>query len=82
MVKFYAAYCGHCRKMIPAYDALADNLRELVDIAAIDCAVSSNAATCGKYHVEGYPTLKFFMIQEVDGKKKKVVLSKIETKLS
>lgn len=78
MVKFYADYCGHCRKMIPAYNSLAENLRELVDIAAIDCAKSVNAPICGKYNVEGYPTLKFFMIQEVNGKRQKVVLSKRE----
>ena len=77
MVKFYAPYCGHCRKMMPAYNKLAANLQDLVDISAIDCSDSSNAAMCGKYHVEGYPTLKFFVIQEVDGKKKKkVVLGK------
>lgn len=60
--------------MIPAYDKLAENLRDLVDVAAIDCSDTFNAQTCGKYAVQGYPTVKFFVIQEVEGKKKKVVL--------
>ena len=78
MVKFYAPYCGHCRKMTPAYDQLAENLHDLVDVAVMDCTDSSNASMCGKYKVEGYPTLKFFVMQEVNGKKKKVVLGKRE----
>lgn len=60
--------------MMPTYDKLAENLRDLVDIAAIDCTDTFNAPMCSKYRVDGYPTLKLFVIQEVDGKKKKVVL--------
>lgn len=77
MVKFYAPYCGYCKKMIPAYNKLAENLKDLVDIAVVDCTSSSNTPICSKYRVEGYPTLKFFVVQESDsekGKRKKVVL--------
>lgn len=79
MVKFYAPYCGYCKQMIPAYNKLAESLKELVDIVAVDCTDSSNQNVCGKYRIEGYPTLKFFVVQESStekGKKKKIVLGK------
>ena len=63
--------------MIPAYNKLAENLKELVDVVAVDCTDSMNQDVCGKYRIEGYPTLKFFVVQESEGnKKKKVVLGK------
>lgn len=80
MVKFYAPYCGYCKKMIPAYNKLAENLKGLVDVATLDCTSSSNAPICSKYNVEGYPTLKFFIVQESEsekGKRKKIVLGNI-----
>lgn len=77
MVKFYAPYCGHCKNMVPVYNKLAENLKELVDVAAVDCTNSMNQDVCAKYRIEGYPTLKFFVVQESDGKKKKVVLGKL-----
>ena len=82
MVKFYAPYCGYCKKMIPAYNKLAENLKELVDVVAVDCTDSMNQDVCGKYRIEGYPTLKFFVVQESEGnKKKKVVLGKDNNRL-
>ncbi len=62
--------------MIPAYNKLAENLKDLVEIAVIDCTISSNAPICSKYRVEGYPTLKFFVVQE-DEKRKKIVLGRM-----
>lgn len=62
--------------MIPAYNKLAENLKDLVEIAVIDCTVSSNAPICSKYRVEGYPTLKFFVVQEGE-KRKKIVLGRM-----
>jgi protein disulfide-isomerase A6 len=53
MVKFYAPYCGYCKKMVPAYNKLAENMKEIVDIASIDCTSSVNQAICAKYRVEG-----------------------------
>lgn len=84
MVKFFAPYCGHCKNMIPAYNALAENLKNLVDISAIDCTDSSNSSICSRYQVSGYPTLKLFVVQESETdkiKRKKIVLGKHKIKL-
>jgi len=59
-IKFYAPWCGHCKKLAPVWSELADsfagNIRVSIDM--IDC--QRNAETCQKYDVRGYPTLLWF----------------------
>ena len=59
-VKFYAPWCGHCKKMAPAWVELAKDLADddSVVIAEVDCTVESSL--CGENGVKGYPTLKSF----------------------
>ena len=52
--KFYAPWCGHCKKLKPEWEKLKhDN----VLIAEVDC--TSEKKICAKYGVKGFPTLKF-----------------------
>ncbi|XP_073845973.1 quiescin sulfhydryl oxidase 1 [Musca autumnalis] len=63
LVEFYNSYCGHCRKFAPTYKLLAAELydwREIVPIAAIDCAAEENNGICREYEVMAYPTLRYF----------------------
>ncbi len=53
MIKFFAPWCGHCKKMIPEYEKLASNLEGLVDVAELDCTQSDNQAICSRYGVQG-----------------------------
>ncbi|EFA84124.1 SNF2-related domain-containing protein [Heterostelium album PN500] len=59
-VKFYAPWCGHCKKLAPDYEVIADTFAgsKQVVIAKLDCDVHKEL--CGKYDVSGYPTLKVF----------------------
>jgi len=59
-IKFYAPWCGHCKKLAPVWSELADSLaaNDQVSIDMIDC--QRNAETCQKYDVRGYPTLLWF----------------------
>jgi len=58
-VKFYAPWCGHCKKLAPIWDELADASKaEGISIARVDC--TKDYTLCTRFDVTGYPTLKFF----------------------
>jgi len=61
VVKFYAPWCGHCKRMAPEYEKAAKILKENdppVPLVEVDCTTEKDV--CQKYEVSGYPTLKVF----------------------
>lgn len=60
LVEFYAPWCGYCQKLTPEYIRAAAKLAGIVKVAAINCDEDANKAICGKYRVEGFPSLKVF----------------------
>lgn len=59
LLKFYAPWCGHCKRMAPILDKVAPVLQGKLAIGKIDCTVDKK--TCDAHKVRGYPTLKFAM---------------------
>mmetsp|Transcript_10168 Transcript_10168/g.13880 ORF Transcript_10168/g.13880 Transcript_10168/m.13880 type:complete len:133 (-) Transcript_10168:433-831(-) len=60
LIKFYAPWCGHCKRLAPTWDQLGDSLvgNDKVVIAKVDCTVAKDI--CTDAGVKGYPTLKTF----------------------
>ena len=68
LVKFYAPWCGHCKAMAPQWAQAAQQMKDesRVSFMSVDCTVPSNQATCKKYNVTGYPTIKGFRVGGVE----------------
>ncbi|KAI8333732.1 hypothetical protein BC941DRAFT_434319 [Chlamydoabsidia padenii] len=58
-VKFYAPWCGHCKKLAPVWDTFADVLASTpINLAEVNCETDRDL--CSSQKVAGLPTLKFY----------------------
>ena len=59
-VKFFAPWCGHCKRMKPAWDDLMKDFEEsdTVLVADVDC-IEAGKSLCEKVGVKGFPTIKY-----------------------
>lgn len=59
-IKFFAPWCGHCKKLKPDWDKLMKEFKDSdkVLVADVDCTAGGEPL-CGSHGVQGYPTLKF-----------------------
>lgn len=54
-VKFFAPWCGHCKKLAPIWKQLARHMQNKLTIAQVNC--DDHGALCKANGVQGYPTL-------------------------
>ncbi|KAG2385629.1 hypothetical protein C9374_003444 [Naegleria lovaniensis] len=64
-VKFFAPWCGHCKRLAPVWSELAKELEDSsiphynnVQLAKINCDEHSDV--CRRFSIRGYPTLKVY----------------------
>jgi len=58
LVDFWAAWCGPCKMIAPAVDAVAESYAGKLKVAKVN--VDQNGATPGRYGIRGIPALLFF----------------------
>merc|ERR1719491_2760671 len=60
-VKFYAPWCGHCKKLAPTWDDLATELKGEVSVAKVDVTADNAETTfAGRFGIKSFPTLLLF----------------------
>jgi thioredoxin domain-containing protein 5 len=57
-VKFFAPWCGHCKKLAPTWKQLARHMQDKVTIAEVNC--DDHSALCKAQGIQGYPTLVWY----------------------
>ena len=58
LVDFWAGWCGPCKMIAPAVDALAETYAGKLKVAKVN--VDQNGATPSRYGIRGIPALLFF----------------------
>lgn len=54
-VKFFAPWCGHCKKLAPIWKQLGRHMQNKLTIGQVNC--DDHGALCKSHGVQGYPTL-------------------------
>ncbi|KAL0575530.1 hypothetical protein V5O48_006453 [Marasmius crinis-equi] len=57
-VKFFAPWCGHCKKLAPTWKQLAKAMQNKLVVAEVDC--EAHSALCTSQGVPGFPSLMFY----------------------
>ncbi len=55
LVEFYAPWCGHCKKLMPVYEQVAEALKD-EDVAIVKMDATANDVPAN-FEVRGFPTL-------------------------
>jgi len=58
LVKYYAPWCGHCKKLAPIWDEVAESLKDVPNLVIGKFDATTNEAE--GVNISGYPTLIFY----------------------
>ena len=59
-VKFYAPWCGHCKKLAPTWEEVATRLVGEINVAKVDASQDRSLAT--RFDIKGFPTVLFLSV--------------------
>jgi protein disulfide-isomerase-like protein len=66
LVMFFAPWCDHCKEMMPQFEEAAGIIEaQSLEIKFAKLDASKYEDTAKKFHVEGYPSLRYFKDNEV-----------------
>ncbi|CAI7667830.1 unnamed protein product [Penicillium pancosmium] len=57
-IKFYAPWCGHCQALAPNWQAMAKEMKDVLNVGEVNCDVESRL--CEDARVSAFPTMYFF----------------------
>lgn len=57
-VAFIAPWCGHCKSLLPEWEAAASSLSRSAMLATVDATVEESLAS--EFGIKGFPTIKLF----------------------
>lgn len=63
-IKFYAPWCGHCKRLAPTWDELASLHTSELNVGKVDCTTDEGKPLCSDYEIRGFPTVLFFPAEE------------------
>merc|ERR1719421_1742698 len=53
LIKFYAPWCGHCKKLAPVWEDVASRLVGEINVAKVDVSQNRNLGT--RFGIKGFP---------------------------
>ena len=61
-VKFFAPWCGHCKRLAPIWKDLGKKFltNDNVNIVKVDCTLDVSKELCNEQEVDGFPTLYLY----------------------
>jgi len=74
VVDFFAEWCGPCKAMAPALDAVAAEMKGKVKVVKVD--VDKSPAITTKYEIQAMPTLIVFHGGEIKARKSGAMVQK------